>query len=204
MPAPPRVITTFDERVFEPYDGLLFDCDGTLADTMPLHFEAWRKTLEPRGVTFTRERYMALAGMPTGEILRLLAGEQGIPLDFDALLPEKEGHFLSQAHLARPIERVVALARSARGTRPMAVVSGGVRRAVERTLQTLGIHGWFCAIITAEDTRAGKPDPAPFLLAAERIGADASRCLVFEDGELGIESAQRAGMDVVDVRGTGA
>lgn len=200
MTAPPRVFPRLAGVPYDAYEALLFDCDGTLADTMPLHYEAWRATLEPRGVVFARERYLALAGMPTAEILRLLSTEQGIPLDFETLLPEKEERFLGLAERVRPIEPVLAVARAARGRTPMAVVSGGIREAVLRTLDLIGARDWFASVVTAEDTPRGKPDPAPFLLAALRTGAPPRRCLVFEDGALGIEAATRAGMDVVDVR----
>jgi beta-phosphoglucomutase-like phosphatase (HAD superfamily) len=181
------------------YQALLFDCDGTLADTMPLHYEAWHQVLAPRGVVFARDRYLQLAGMPTREILGLLSSEQGIPLDFDELLPLKEGFFLKGIDRTLPIEPVVALARRFQGLMPLGVVSGGVRRAVERTLGTLAISTWFGAVVTAEDTLRGKPDPAPFLLCAERLGVEPGRCLVFEDAPLGFEAAERAGMDVVDI-----
>lgn len=196
----PRLFARLEDAPWDRYDGLLFDCDGTLADTMPLHYEAWAATLAPHRVLFPRDRYFSMAGMPTRAILEALSAEQGIPLDFDALLPIKENHFLARMDRVRAIEPVVAVARVARGRTPIAVVSGGVRKAVERTLETIGVHRWFCAIVTAEDTARGKPDPSPFLLAAERAGVDARRCLVFEDGGPGFESARRAGMDAVDVR----
>src|SRR5688500_16157474 len=115
------------------YDALLFDCDGTLADTMPLHYEAWNRVLTPRGVVFARERYLELAGMPTRQILGLRSSEQGIPLDFDELLPLQEGYFLQGAERTTPIEPVIAIARQFNGSNPMGVVSGGIRRAVDRT-----------------------------------------------------------------------
>ncbi len=196
----PRLFARLEDVSFDRYEGLLFDCDGTLADTMPLHYEAWSATLAPHRVVFPRDRYFSMAGMPTRAILEALSAEQGIPLDFDALLPIKENHFLARMGRVRAIEPVVAVARAARGKTAIAVVSGGVRSAVVRTLETIGVDQWFSAVITAEDTLRGKPDPAPFLLAAERAGVDPRRCLVFEDGGPGFESARRAGMDAVDVR----
>jgi beta-phosphoglucomutase-like phosphatase (HAD superfamily) len=201
VPTVPRVFRSLADAPLDAYGALLFDCDGTLADTMPTHYEAWRETLAPLRVDFPRDRYMALAGMPTRRILALLAEEQGVPLDFDALLPAKEEAFLKRLRDVRPIAPVVEAARVRRGKTPMAVVSGGVRVAVERTLTGLGILEWFVAVVTAEDTAEGKPEPAPFLLAAKKTDVAPSRCLVFEDGDLGLESARRAGMDAVDVRG---
>jgi beta-phosphoglucomutase-like phosphatase (HAD superfamily) len=196
----PRLFERLADVAWDSYEGLLFDCDGTLADTMPLHFEAWEETLRPSGLVFPRDRYFSMAGMPTRAILGELSREQGIAVDYERLLPLKEERFLARLGRVRPVSPVVDVARAARGSVPMAVVSGGVRRAVERTLQLIGVHEWFCAIVTAEDTTHGKPDPAPFLLAASRAGVDPRRCLVFEDGAPGFESARRAGMDAVDVR----
>ncbi len=184
-----------------PYDALLFDCDGTLADTMPLHYTAWKRVLEPFGVVFEENRYFSLAGMPTRHILATLSKEQGIPLNFDELVHVKERYFLEIVDRLAPFEPVLALARAFHGTKPMAVVSGGIRRAVERTLNHLAIRAWFGAVVTAEDTPSGKPHPEPFLIAAQRLNVNPARCLAFEDAQLGFESALSAGMDVVDVRG---
>jgi len=99
-----------------------------------------------------------------------------------------------------PIEKVVAVAREARGTRPMAVASGGYRRVVERTLRHIGILDWFGVLVAAEDTSRHKPEPDVFLEAARRLGVAPGACTVYEDTDLGIEAARRAGMRWVDVR----
>lgn len=181
---------------------LLFDLDGTLADTMPLHYDAWRAILDERGVVLERERYLALAGVPTRTILATLSEEQGVPLDYDALLVRKEALYLEQVHRAVPLDPAISLARAFHGRKPMAIVSGGVRRAVRRTLDLIRATAWFDTVVTAEDTERGKPHPAPFLLAATRLGVDPRGCLVFEDGDPGLEAARAAQMETVDVRGT--
>jgi beta-phosphoglucomutase-like phosphatase (HAD superfamily) len=181
---------------------LLFDLDGTLADTMPLHYEAWRAILDERGVILDRERYFALAGVPTRRILATLSEEQGIPLDYDRLLVRKESLFLEQVHRAVPLDPAFSLARAFNGTKPMAIVSGGVRRAVTRTLSLIGATAYFPTVVTAEDTQQGKPHPAPFLLAAQKLGVDPRACLVFEDGDPGLEAARAAMMETIDVRAT--
>jgi beta-phosphoglucomutase-like phosphatase (HAD superfamily) len=179
---------------------LLFDLDGTLADTMSIHLEAWQQVLAERGVTLARERYYAMAGIPTRKILSMISEELQVALDYEQLVVRKEALFLAQAHRAAPIEPWFSIARKHAGHKPMAVVSGGIRRSVARTLDLIGATGFFGTVVTAEDTEHGKPDPAPFLLAASRLGVEAGACLVFEDGDPGIRAAQAAGMDFVDVR----
>jgi HAD superfamily hydrolase (TIGR01509 family) len=181
-------------------EAILFDLDGTLADTMPLHFDAWQAILADRGVVLARQRYFSMSGVPTRRILEVLSAEQGVPLDFDELVALKEARFLSQLHRAQPLDPAFSIAVAFHGRKPMGIVTGGIRRAVARTLALIRAEALFATVVTAEDTAHGKPDPAPFLLAAERLAAPAARCLVFEDGDPGIQAATAAGMEVVDVR----
>jgi beta-phosphoglucomutase-like phosphatase (HAD superfamily) len=179
---------------------LLFDLDGTLADTMSIHLDAWQRVLAERGVSLERERYYSMAGIPTRRILRILSDELGVALDFDELVVRKEALFLEQAHRTVPIEPWFSLARDHWPKKPMAIVSGGIRRSVKRTLDLIGAAAFFGTVVTAEDTEHGKPDPAPFLLAASLLGVAPRDCLVFEDGDPGIQAAVSAGMGVIDVR----
>lgn len=196
----PKVLIHADVGVCSAYDALLFDCDGTLADTMGLHYEAWRETVEPIGLTFPYDRYMKMAGTPTRRILEVLGREQGISVNLDDLLPMKERLFVERMHHVKPIAIVTDLVRARHGIQPLGVVSGGIRKAVVRTLEHTGLSAYFQVIVTAEDTALGKPHPDPFLKAAEMLQQGPARCLVFEDGDPGIEAALAAGMDVVDVR----
>lgn len=179
---------------------LIFDCDGTLADTMPIHYRAWLEILRPFGAPFPEERFYAWGGIPTREISRRLCTEHGIPVDPIELLRKKEEAFLERLADVRPLEKVVAVARAGRARLPMAVASGGYRSAVELTLRHLGILDWFGAVVTAEDTTRHKPEPDVFLEAARRLGVPPGACTVYEDADLGIEAARRAGMRWVDVR----
>jgi beta-phosphoglucomutase-like phosphatase (HAD superfamily) len=181
--------------------GLVFDCDGTLADTMPLHWRAWTAITARHRIHFPEERFYALGGVPTRDILRLLAAEQG-RTDFDPLVvaKEKESVYLELLPQVGPVEEVVAIAREYRGRLPMAVATGGSRSAIPRVLQKLGILEWFDAVVTSEDVTLQKPAPDIFLEAARRIGVDPARCRAYEDTDLGMQSIIAAGMEAVDVR----
>ena len=179
---------------------IIFDCDGTLVDSMPVHFVAWHQTMERHGIVFPEARFYALGGVPSDRIIAILANEQGVQLDSVAVAHEKEQAFLDRIDLLVPIEAVLSVVRQNRGVKPIAVASGGVRPIIEKQLEQLSIHDWFDAIVTAEDTTKHKPEPDVFLEAARRLGTEAKHCLVFEDADLGVEAARRAGMQCIDVR----
>lgn len=182
--------------------GLIFDCDGTLADTMPAHYRAWTSMLDRYGIPFPEPRFYAMGGMPTASIIRVLAAEAGVPVaDLDAMVREKEAAFLTHLDAVRVIEPVLAVVGAYRGKLPVAVASGGYRDTVTRTLERLAIRDWFDAMVVAEDTPRHKPEPDVFLEAARRLGVEAGGCVVFEDTDIGLEAARRAGMRGVDVRG---
>jgi HAD superfamily hydrolase (TIGR01509 family) len=181
--------------------GLIFDCDGTLADTMPAHHRAWVAMLQPHGIAFPEDRFYAMGGMPTAQIIRVLAQGAGVAVhDVDAMVHEKERLFLQMLDAVQSIAPVVAIANAYRGALPMAVASGGYRDVVGRTLDQLRIRSWFQAMVTAEDTQRHKPEPDVFLEAARRLSVEPAACAVFEDTELGLEAARRAGMLGLDVR----
>jgi beta-phosphoglucomutase family hydrolase len=182
--------------------GLIFDCDGTLADTMPAHYKAWTAMLSRYGISFPEPRFYAMGGMPTASIIRVLASDAGVDLtDVDAMVQEKEQAFLTHLDDVTIIEPVIAIAAAHRGKLPIAVASGGYRDTVTRTLDRLAIRDWFDAMVVAEDTPRHKPEPDVFLEAARRLGVAAAGCVVFEDTDIGLEAARRAGMAGVDVRG---
>jgi beta-phosphoglucomutase family hydrolase len=201
----PRVLVETDERLKlieppKPYSALIFDCDGTLIDTMPLHYQAWVKALSASGVHFTEKQFYDFAGMPTVEILRIINEEYGCNLDVDATHEEKERIFVELAHQIAEVRAVANIAREHFGKTPMAVASGGIRSVVEQTLTTAGLRQLFAVVVTAEDVKNGKPAPDMFLLAAERMAVAAKDCIVYEDAEQGLEAARRAGMRAIDVR----
>ncbi|MCA9121944.1 MAG: HAD family phosphatase [Planctomycetaceae bacterium] len=179
---------------------LIFDCDGTLTDSMYAHYVAWRDVLVAYGMELNEQQFYRHSGTPSRRVIPMLAAEQGIKLDFDRANEAKERAFLESIHLLKPIEPVVRIAESHRGQLKMAVASGGVRELVHRQLRHIEIFDWFETIVTAEDTELHKPDPDVFLEAARRLGVPPSACRVYEDGEAGIEAARRAGMEFVDIR----
>lgn len=182
---------------------LIFDCDGTLADTMPLHWHAWRVIADRHGIHFTEDRFYALGGVPSRDILKTLREEQGLSYDHNAVSVEKEHAFLPFLATVKGIPEVIAIAREHHGKVPMAVASGGKKRIVEEVLRHLGIRHWFAAVVTSEDVTRQKPEPDIFLEAARLLGVEPQFCRAFEDTELGMNAIRAAGMDAVDVRELG-
>ena len=180
--------------------GLIFDCDGTIVDTMPVHFLAWSKALEEVKIHFPEERFYSFAGAPTVTIIQTLAREQGITCDPEEVARHKEKIYVESLENLEPIHSVVAIARREKGKRKLAVASGGWKRVVKQTLTVVGVEDLFEAIVGADDVVHGKPAPDVFLKAAQMIGVPPEQCLVYEDGDLGIEAAKRAGMEWIDVR----
>lgn len=179
---------------------LLFDMDGTLADTMPLHFWAWRRFLCDMGIDYPKAMFQELAGMPTQAIVGLVNERFGVHLEPHVAAEDKERLFASRLREVKPIEPVVALARHWRGAMPMAVGTGGRRCLAERILETVGLGGWFEIIVAAEDVAHHKPAPDTWLCCARHLGVLPEYCQVFEDGDLGIEAARHAGMIATDIR----
>ena len=175
----------------------IFDCDGTLADTMPTHYRAWRSALGEHAAKFPEAMFYELGGVPTARIVELLNERHGLGLAVAETVARKEAFFLALSPEIAAIEPVVAIAKKLHGIKPMAVASGGHRRIVLNTLRALGIAELFDAIVTSEDYQRGKPAPDPFLEAALRLGVAPERCLVFEDTRTGIAAAEAAGMQFV-------
>lgn len=179
---------------------LIFDCDGTLTDSMPVHYIAWHATLSRHGIVFEEDRFYALGGMPTDKIIAMLSTEQGIPLNAMQVAREKEADFLNALNQVVAIEPVIRVVQEHHGKLKMAVASGGWRDIVRKQLEIIGYLDHFDTIVAAEDTERHKPEPDVFLEAARRMNVPPEFCRVYEDSDLGIEAARRAGMEWVDVR----
>jgi beta-phosphoglucomutase family hydrolase len=181
-------------------DAIIFDCDGTLADTMPVHYEAWQETMSDYGLFLSEDRFYALGGWPTLALTEMLVRETGSGADPRQLAHEKEAAFRRRLLEVLPIEPVVRVVRQHRGRLPIAVATGAIRPILDEILGHIGLTNAFDAIVTSEEVPHHKPAPDIFLEAARRLGVAPGGCLVYEDTDPGIEAARRAGMAYVDVR----
>jgi beta-phosphoglucomutase family hydrolase len=182
--------------------GLIFDLDGTLADTMPFHFEGWKKACKKYGAhidnTFLRKHLGSPGWLIANEIIKNsnLSGSVTV----EQIMNEKIEEFYKVQHLVKPIKPVADIVKKYYGKLPMAVGTGGHRKAVERTLELTGLLRYFDIIVTANDVDNFKPHPETFLKCAELMNVEPQYIEVFEDGDFGIEAARMAGMIVTDVR----
>jgi beta-phosphoglucomutase family hydrolase len=179
------------------FRAFIFDCDGTLADNMPLHYEAWSRAMQDFGGSYPEELFYEWGGVPTADIVRRLNAKFGLAMGVDEVVQRKEHYYRESIPRVEPMHEVLGIVRAYHGQKPMAVASGGHRDLVERTLQALGVSEMFDAVIAAEDYDRGKPHPDPFLTAAARLQVEPAHCLVFEDSATGAEAARAAGMACV-------
>ena len=177
----------------------LFDCDGTIVDSMPLHYVAWRKSLAEWNCEFAEELFYAWGGRPVTEIIAALNEQHGLDMPVDAVAKRKESLYYEQLPQLKAIPEVVEHIEAQHGRIPFAVVSGSRRNSVVGSLTALNLLDKFETLVCAEDYKNGKPAPDGFLLAAERLGIAPEDCLVFEDTDMGIEAATAAGMASVRV-----
>jgi beta-phosphoglucomutase family hydrolase len=180
--------------------GLVFDCDGTLANTMPLHWRAWQAIAAKYKLHFPEDRFYALGGVPSRDILKMLAKEQGVTLDHIEAAHEKENVYLPLMAQVEPIHAVVEIARANYGKVPMAVASGGTQPIIIGVLEHLKIRHLFDAVVTSEMVQNQKPAPDIFIEAARLIGVNPKACRGYEDTDLGMQAIRSAGMEAVDVR----
>ncbi len=180
--------------------GLVFDCDGTLADTMPMHWRAWQVITDKYKLQFPQDRFYSLGGVPSKDILKMLAQEQNVTLDHVAAGHEKENAYLPYLSQVQPVHVVVEIAKANYGKIPMAVASGGTQPIIRQVLEHLKILHLFGAVVTSEMVKRQKPAPDIFLEAALRIGVEPQFCRAYEDTDLGLQAIRSAGMEAVDVR----
>jgi beta-phosphoglucomutase-like phosphatase (HAD superfamily) len=190
------------------YDGFIFDCDGTLADSMPIHFRAWTESLTDKlgrpSTEFTEELFYHFGGMPARAIVARMNQDFGWNLDPEKTAHEKEEHFITLLHLIGPVPEVIETLHALGREANVAVASGGLTFIVRDTLHFIGLDvgpgEYVKHLIGSDQVKHGKPDPELFLKAATVLGVPPARCLVFEDAEPGFVAAKAAGMDCIDVR----
>jgi beta-phosphoglucomutase-like phosphatase (HAD superfamily) len=180
--------------------GLIFDCDGTLVDSMPLHMKAWEYVITLSGGPWDYEFFNSKKGMPETKIVALYNAEFNRAHVPDEIVRTKHEYFRAHASEFKPIVHVVDVVMRYRDILPMAVVSGGIREIVELELKAIHIRDCFKVVLTADDAITPKPAPDLFLEAARRIAVAPENCQAFEDGDMGLEAARLAGMLVTDIR----
>lgn len=183
------------------FAGYIFDLDGTLVDSMPLHFRAWDLAMQRAGLPHPlgEDLFYSYAGVPTLSVAELLCLHYGLKADTEQIFHDKELLFAEMQPEIKLIEPVVEFARCVAEKAPVSVASGGPRLVVRETLRQMGLTALFPVVVTPEDVAKGKPSPDMFLLAALRMGVAPEKCLVFEDGVPGFQAAAAAGMKWVVV-----
>ncbi|HEU5077784.1 MAG TPA: HAD family phosphatase [Opitutaceae bacterium] len=185
------------------FAGYIFDLDGTLIDTMPLHYRAWARAMRDAGLkeVLSEDLFYSLGGVPTRRVAELFAEHYGLTIDPERVMHEKELLYLELIPEVKLIEPVAAFARKIAATHPRSIATGGTPDIALPAIRAAGLHDIFQTVITPMDVPAGRGKPCPdmFLLAAERMGVPPEKCLVFEDANPGIQGALAAGMQVVHV-----
>ncbi|HEX7894612.1 MAG TPA: HAD family phosphatase [Terriglobales bacterium] len=181
------------------FKAYLFDCDGTVADSMPLHYLAWSEALGEWNCKFSEERFYELGGVPIVQIIERLGREQGVEMPVAEVAKRKEELYFEYLPKLQCVPEVLEHIEQQQGRIPFAIVSGSTRDSVEASLRVIGLLDRFDILVCAGDYARSKPDPEPFLIAAQRLGMPPQACLVFEDTQMGIDSATAAGMASVRV-----
>ncbi len=182
-----------------PFGAYLFDCDGTIADSMPLHYIAWKKALSEWNCSFEEPLFYAWGGRPIVEIIATLNQDHGLNMPVEAVAQRKERFYVELLPQLTPVPEVLEHIEAQHGRIPFAVVSGSTRESVTASLTALNILDRFDTLVCAGDYAKSKPAPDAFLLAAARLGVVPDACLVFEDTKMGIQAATAAGMASVRV-----
>jgi len=181
------------------FKAYLFDCDGTIADSMPLHYVAWSKALSEWHCAFTEDLFYAWGGMSVAEIIATLNQERGLNMPVTDVAKRKEELYFANLPQLKAVPEVLEHIEASYGRIPFAVVSGSTRDSVTASLGALKLLDKFNTLVCAGDYLKSKPDPEPFLVAAQRLGVAPEDCLVFEDSDMGIQAATTAGMASVKV-----
>ncbi len=192
-------MTAIDLSLYQ-FSALIFDCDGTLANTAPLHHKSMASAVAEQGFTMERDWYYQRVGLSRVDLFLDFERDHGVSLDHGLAAQHSKDVFRTIVHRVQPIHATVATAQLFHGKTPMAVASGAEGEVVRATLSAIGITDMFSHIVTVSDVPIGKPAPDLFNEAARRLGVPARDCLVFEDSFEGLEAAKRAGMVAINVR----
>jgi beta-phosphoglucomutase family hydrolase len=184
------------------FKAYLFDCDGTIVDSMPLHYLAWSKALAEQQCEFSEDLFYAWGGVSVAEVIQRLNKQQGLNMSVEEVSNRKESFYLENLQQLKAIPEVLAVIEANYGRIPFAVVSGSTRESVTASLATLNLLDRFDALVCAGEYEQGKPDPEAFLLAAAKLGVAPESCLVFEDADMGIQAATAAGMASIKIAQT--
>ena len=179
---------------------LIFDLDGTLSDSLPVHIASWHVVCRRLNCTFDERILVEMTGMPTISFAERIKREQNLEVNAEEIVKMKQQEFWNNINRIKPHDAVVKLMKDAHGKIPMAVGTGASRQSAMLQLKELGIAHFFDVIITADDVQLHKPEPETFLQCAQKLNVEPQFCQVFEDGELGMFAAQAAGMLLTDVR----
>jgi len=179
--------------------GLIFDLDGTIADTMPIHYIAWRNAAARYGIDFSVELFGQLAGIPLYKTVEKLNELFNKNIDPREMGDAKEAAYEANMHQVRPVEPVMDVIRRYHGKLPMAVGTGGCRQLSLKAMKIVGVDQFIDQLVSADEVSQHKPHPETFLKCAELIGIKPEDCLVFEDGILGMQAARAAGMQAINV-----
>ncbi len=181
------------------FGAYLFDCDGTIVDSMPLHYVAWTKALGEWHCEFDEELFYAWGGMPTPKIIAALNERYGLHMPVEHVAQRKEDLYFELLPQLKAVPEVLEHIAAQHGRIPFAVVSGSARDSVTASLGALNLLDRFETLVCAGEYKKSKPDPEAFLLAASKLGVAPKDCLVFEDTAMGIQAATAAGMASVKV-----